>query len=441
MYSIVLFLLICSLHYLTNGDEIRRLRSYLTQRTEHGRPGGPDYFGATEFLNETIASLLPTANVRQLTYVTGKPVLLITLEGSDSSLESVLLNSHIDVVPADASSWKSGDPFTPVDSERIYARGSQDMKSVGMQYLEALAVLTKNGWKPKRTIHVSFVPDEEIGGFDGMEKLVKSEEWPSLRVGLALDEGSPNPESKYNVYVGERRTWWLAVRVEGAPGHGATFPQTTASQIAHEIIGRALQYREKQRQRLEKGDKLGDVVGLNLVFMEAGYPDKRSKSGYIGNMIPNVARFGFDIRVPPTVKEDEMDNEVTNWLSCGNEICDGVTWIWTNRVHIADVTDLQNESWFKDSFFNGLKSAGIRKEDLDISIFEAATDARLVRSVGVPAIGFSPITETPNLLHKHDEYIKRDGYIAGIRIYEHLIKSLADADADAVGDTEPKSEL
>ena len=32
------------------------------------------------------------------------------------------------------------------------------MKCVGMQYLEAIRQLKKTGFKPQRTIHVTFVP-------------------------------------------------------------------------------------------------------------------------------------------------------------------------------------------------------------------------------------------------------------------------------------------
>jgi len=32
------------------------------------------------------------------------------------------------------------------------------------------------GLKPLRTIHISFVPDEEIGGADGMGKFINSQE-------------------------------------------------------------------------------------------------------------------------------------------------------------------------------------------------------------------------------------------------------------------------
>lgn len=46
-----------------------------------------------------------------------------------------------------------------MDAEgNIYARGAQDMKSVGIQYLEAIRRLKFNGQKNKRTVYLSFVP-------------------------------------------------------------------------------------------------------------------------------------------------------------------------------------------------------------------------------------------------------------------------------------------
>ena len=40
----------------------------------------------------------------------------------------------------------------------IFARGAQDMKSVAIQYLEAIRRLILNGQKNKRTVYLSFVP-------------------------------------------------------------------------------------------------------------------------------------------------------------------------------------------------------------------------------------------------------------------------------------------
>lgn len=58
----------------------------------------------------------------------------------------------------------------------------------------------------------SFVSDEQIGGIDDMGVLIQSEEWSDLGVdvGFALDEYSPHPKSRFNVYVGELHVCWFS---------------------------------------------------------------------------------------------------------------------------------------------------------------------------------------------------------------------------------------
>lgn len=46
----------------------------------------------------------------------------------------------------------------------IVGRGTQDMKCVCIQYVEAIRRLKDSGFQPTRTVYLSFVPDEEIGG-------------------------------------------------------------------------------------------------------------------------------------------------------------------------------------------------------------------------------------------------------------------------------------
>jgi aminoacylase len=55
--------------------------------------------------------------------------------------------------------WKHG-PFS-ADKDKdgnIFARGAQDMKSVGIQYLEAVRRLMLKGVQLRRTVHILFVP-------------------------------------------------------------------------------------------------------------------------------------------------------------------------------------------------------------------------------------------------------------------------------------------
>lgn len=93
------------------------------------------------------------------------PVLVMTWIGEQPELPSIMLNSHMDVVPAYEEFW-THPPFGAEMDENgnIYARGAQDMKSNAMQYLAAIRALKREGIdRLKRTVHIVFVPDEEVG--------------------------------------------------------------------------------------------------------------------------------------------------------------------------------------------------------------------------------------------------------------------------------------
>ena len=122
----------------------------------------PDYQGCVEFLEAQAERLGLEFFVKEL--VPGKPIFVMTWPGTDPSLPSLLLNSHTDVVPVFPENWKY-DPFEAVKDEKgdVYARGIQDMKSVGIQHIEAiyrLKVVQKK--KLKRTVHLCFIADEEV---------------------------------------------------------------------------------------------------------------------------------------------------------------------------------------------------------------------------------------------------------------------------------------
>ena len=158
--------------------------------------------------------------VQTVSPVENKPILMAKLPGRDPSLSCILLNSHYDVVPVMRDHWCC-DPFAaeirdgymgpqvppdmPPAGPCIYARGTQDMKCVCCQYLEALRRLRSTGWQPLRTIWLTFVPDEEIGGADGMGLFLKTGEFESIKpIALALDEGLANPRPAFTVFYGRR---------------------------------------------------------------------------------------------------------------------------------------------------------------------------------------------------------------------------------------------
>ena len=107
-------------------------------------------------------------------------------------------------------------PFSAQKDEagNIHGRGTQDMKCVGIQHLEAVRRLKNQGKRLKRTLHLTFVPDEEIGGVEGMVLFVKTSLFKSLNVGFSLDEGLAGPEDEIPLYYGERNVFWIKVELQ-----------------------------------------------------------------------------------------------------------------------------------------------------------------------------------------------------------------------------------
>ncbi|KAJ0013949.1 hypothetical protein Pint_21282 [Pistacia integerrima] len=88
---------------------------------------------------------------------------------------------------------------------------------------------------------------------------------------------------------------------------------------------------------------------------------------------------------------------------------------------LITATDSSNPWWslLEDAVKNANGKLG--KPD----IFPASTDARYFRNQGLPAIGFSPMANTPVLLHDHNEFLNQAEYLKGIDIYESIIKAYA----------------
>lgn len=189
----------------SSGEDpsVALFREYLRLKTVHPEP---HYDAALRFLDRIAEELdLPLKKIEVFPH---RVVSIMTWEGTNPAFKSILLNSHTDVVPVYQEHWKY-DAFMAVkDAEgNIYARGTQDMKSVTIQYIQAVRRLKAEGKKLTRTVHLMFVPDEEVGGHKGMETFVQHPEFQKLNIGFALDEGLANPGEAFTVFYGERNPW------------------------------------------------------------------------------------------------------------------------------------------------------------------------------------------------------------------------------------------
>ncbi|KAF9570964.1 adenylate cyclase [Mortierella alpina] len=341
----------------------------------------------------------------------------MTFEGSDPSLPTLLLNSHTDVVPVFPEMWTQ-DAFAANKIDGwIYARGSQDMKCVGMSYLEVLRRYRAAGKKPLRTIHLTWVPGksikEEVGGVEGMKLLVHHEEFKRLNVAFALDEGIASPKNALKVFYGERMPWWIKVTATGPTGHGSQFIQETAPSKLLKVIEKFMNLRSEQEKLLE--------VGLH----HNGKRYTLGDSGIQFNVIPMEATCGFDIRVSPFFDMKEFQATLEGFVASQP----GVTMEFVNGHFDNTLTAIDESNIWWTVFSDACKGMNV---DYETEIFPAATDSRYLREVGIPALGVSYLKNTPLLLHDHDERMHEDVFLEGIDFYETLITRLSDITAAQV---------
>ena len=419
------------------------LRTYLQLDTSQPRP---HYRRAITFLRRLCRDAgLP--HFEQFQFVRGRLGCVCTLPGRNRSRASVVLNSHIDVVPVEAAAWSVAPPFSAaVVNGSVYARGSQDMKTQGIQYVEALRRTLQAQPSPYlRTVHVLFVPDEEIGGEAGMGQLVQSTLWRDrLRPGVLIDECLPDErDGVYKLCYGERQPWWTVIRTRGAPGHGGTLPRDTAIQRIHAVMARIFAFREAQREAVETGAQaLGDVVGVNFVHIGSHGTDGAM------NIIPGNAELRLDIRVPPHLDEPAMYTLLEQWLGGPCHFHSSVAGRCLNGTFDIEfphkVIAPYRESLDADAPgpYRALRTAAARQSArLDPIIFPMSTDSRYVRHRGIPAFGLTALdgVRSGPLLHQHDENVPLDAFERGIRLFQAVIDQLAnDAEWQASVDTAPE---
>lgn len=340
----------------------------------------------------------------------------------------------------------------------MYGRGAQDMKCVCIQYIEAIRKLhsINPSFKPQRTIHLTFVPDEEIGG-GGMMAFLSSALYKSMPgVALALDEGLASTDETYSLFYGERLPWWVDVTATGKTGHGSRFIDSTAVEQLIGVSNKALAFRQEQKEllhgsgdhdhsncahavaakrqkllsELRKSGKmtLGDVTSLNITSLQAGL---KSGDTYAYNVVPSVAKCSFDIRISPHVEPKEIGDMIDTWCQeCSAAPAEGYEVKWKSLLQMGPMNDKHcltkvdaSNPWF-GVFSSAMASMGHKVVP---QVFPAATDSRFLRELGVKAFGFSPMRNTEIMLHENDEYLEEDVFVEGVEVYVKLIEALGSA--------------
>ncbi len=149
------------------------------------------------------------------------------IEGTDPSRPPLLVQGHLDVVPADPADW-THHPFSgEVADGCVWGRGAIDMKDMDAMVLAVVRQRMREGRRPPRDIVLAFLADEEAGGTHGAHWLV--EKHPDLFADCteAISEVggfsiTVNENRRlYLIETAEKGLAWMRLTARGTAGHGS----------------------------------------------------------------------------------------------------------------------------------------------------------------------------------------------------------------------------
>jgi len=154
----------------------------------------------------------------------GRPNIVARLRGEPGP--TLTYCSHIDVVPAGDPSLWSYEPFGAVVADNMmYGRGTSDAKGPVMAAIEAATSLAESGWRPRGTLELALVADEETMGFKGTGYLVEKN---ILNPDVAI-VGEP---TSLRVVRAQRGAYWIRLITRGLAAHGSA-PERGRNAILH----------------------------------------------------------------------------------------------------------------------------------------------------------------------------------------------------------------
>ncbi|MFH1930141.1 MAG: M20 family metallopeptidase [Pseudomonadota bacterium] len=332
-------------------------------------PPGQEYDCA-----EYLASLLEDGGFKVTLYeFSERRTSLIAQIGSYGDKAPICFAGHMDTVPLGGKRWEK-DPFSgEVDGDKVFGRGSSDMKG-GLAAMVVAALRLANIANRNAGITLVCTSSEETG-CQGAHHLA--------RLGNALGEAGAlligEPTSNYPL-VGHKGALWLEVSTSGVTAHGS-MPEQGENAIykAAQVVTQLQAYKFD----ISPHPLLGAPT-LNVGTISGGMNI---------NSVPDRAVIGVDIRTIPDQRNRDVYENLQSYLGQEVEI--------ERIVDAGSIISEPGHEWVQDVF--DIMEPFCRKRPVarGVTYF---TDA----SVLTPAFGNPPTLilgpGEPAMAHKLDEF-------------------------------------
>lgn len=303
----------------------------------------------------------------------GTPSLLAFVGQKRPDRFKVILNAHLDVVPA------KDNQYEVVEKDgKLYGRGTNDMKAAAAVEILVFKELAKQLTYP---IALQLVTDEEIGGFHGTGYQV--------REGIQGDFVIAGEPTNFGINNKAKGIIWAKVHTHGKVAHGA-YPWN-----GENAIWRMKTFLDRLQEKFPIPQKESWVTTVNLAKLET--------DNTTFNQVPEDCTASLDVRFIPE-DTDTIEQDLQNLLP------EGVT------IEFLEKEPAQGTSE-TDPFVLALSKATekVTGRPSQIIVKHGGSDIRFYEPIGVPGVTFGPIGAG---LHSDEEWVD----VKSLNDYYNILK-------------------
>jgi acetylornithine deacetylase len=323
----------------------------------------------------------------------GRPNVVGVHQPREVKGRSLILNGHIDVVPVgNASMWRSP-PFAPrLEGDRLYGRGSADMKAGIIAWLNAFRALQAVGMEPAAPVYLQSVIEEECTGNGALACLVQGYHADAA---IITEPG----ESLLRAQLG---VMWLTLEVTGIPVHAMVAHTGTNAIDAARNLVTELKLLEREWNEPDRRHALWCAhehpINFNL---------GRLSGGEWASSVATTAVAEVRLSFYPDMSREWVREQVEQRLAeahAASPMRDSIAYTVTYR-------GFQSEGCVLDAAAPVLAELGrchreVTGQEAELTVSTATTDARTFNLYGpIPATCYGPEGAS---IHGIDEWVSID---------------------------------
>jgi acetylornithine deacetylase len=338
---------------------------------------------------------------------------LIAERGSASAGRTLVINGHMDVVPANDHSRWTHPPFEPQRADGwLIGRGAGDMKggfAAGMLAIWALDA-TEPGWQRGALTVVAAIEEEATGNGT----------LAAGHAGYLADAALLLEPTDLEILLGGIALVWVSIELEGRAGHAeAALASVNPIESVPTIVA-ALQSLER-----EFNDAHANGADADAAFADIRHPYNINigtvNAGDWASSVPSVARLEVRIGHPRSLTADDVLERVRTLLKAATAD-DG--W-FAAHPPLVTLSGYRAERYLQDATGEIVTSLAAAHHDVhgrspSLVTIGSTTDARFyLNQFDVPAVAYGPITRN---MHGTDEAVELASIVATARTVARFLR-------------------